>query len=101
MGLFYYRNLIQKITTQILNCTNFYQERNCRYYYNVEKGTILEPYDKKILANLSENCNIYCKLVLLLKLDTQAYYNMRIILGLDVNNYLGVTNLPEYVLSSL
>ena len=49
----------------------------------VEKGTILEPYDKKILAKLSENCNLYCKLVLFLKLDTQAYYNMRIILGYE------------------
>ena len=51
---------------------------------NVEKGTILEPYDKKILANLSKNCNIYCKLILLIKLDTQVYYNMRIILGLEI-----------------
>ena len=55
-----------------------------QYYYNgVEKGTNLEPYDKKILANLEDNCNIYCKLVLHLKLDTQAYYNMRLILGLE------------------
>ena len=49
----------------------------------VDEVTILEPNDKKILAKLSENCNLYCKLVLLLKLDTQAYYNMRIILGLE------------------
>ena len=49
----------------------------------VEKGTILEPYDKKILENLSKNCNIYSKLVLLIKLDTQAYYNMRMILGYE------------------
>ena len=53
-------------------------------FYGVEKGTILEPYDKKILANLSKNCNIYCKLVLLIKLDTQAYYNMRMVLGLEI-----------------
>ena len=50
----------------------------------VDKGTILEPYNKNILAKLDDNCNIYCKLVLLLKLDTQAYYNMRIILGLEL-----------------
>ena len=49
----------------------------------VEKVTTLEPYDKRILANLAKNCNIYCKLVLLIKLDTQTYYNMRLILGLE------------------
>ena len=42
-----------------------------------------EPFDKKILAILGGNCNIYCKLVLFLKLDTQVYYNMRLILGLE------------------
>ena len=51
--------------------------------FNVEKGTNLEPYDKKILAKLSKNCNIYRKLVLLIKLDTQAYYNIRMALGLE------------------
>ena len=30
-----------------------------------------EPYDKKILAKFENNCNIYYRLVLLLKLDTQ------------------------------
>ena len=49
----------------------------------VEKGTILEPCNKKILANLEDNCNVYRKLVLLIKLDTQTYYNMRLILGLE------------------
>jgi hypothetical protein len=49
----------------------------------VEKVTTLEPCDKKILANLSKKYNIYCELVLLLKLDTHAYYNMRFILGLE------------------
>ena len=51
----------------------------------VEKVTTLEPYDKRILAKLDDNCNIYCKLVLLLKLDTQAYYNLRMVLGLEIN----------------
>ena len=51
----------------------------------VDKVTILEPDDKKILANLEGNCNIYQKLVLFLKLDTQAYYNMRMVLGLEIN----------------
>ena len=49
----------------------------------VDVVTILEPYDKKILAKLDGNCNIYRKLVLLTKLDTPTYYNMRIILGLE------------------
>ena len=53
----------------------------------VEKVTNVEPYDKKILAELNDNCNVYKKLVLLIKLDTQAYYNMRIILGLEVTDY--------------
>lgn len=52
--------------------------------YGVYEGTILEPYDKKILAKLDGNCNIYRKLLLLLKLDTQAYYNMRLILGYEI-----------------
>ena len=56
-----------------------------KLFNGVDGGTILEPYDKKILVNLSKNCNIYRKLVLLIKLDTQAYYNMRIILGLECN----------------
>ena len=32
---------------------------------------------------LDKNCNINCKLVLLIKLDIQAYYNMMVILGLE------------------
>ena len=51
----------------------------------VDVVTILEPYDKKILAKLDGNCNIYRKLILHMKLDTQAYYNLRIILGLEHN----------------
>ena len=51
--------------------------------FTVDKVTILEPNDKKILAKLEGNCNIYQKLVLFLKLDTQAYYNLRLILGLE------------------
>ena len=44
----------------------------------------MEPYDKKILAKLNDNCNIYLKLVLLLKLDIQTYYSMRMVLGYEV-----------------
>ena len=54
-------------------------------YNNVVKVPKQEPCDKNILANLSENCNIYCKLVLLLKLDTQVYYNIRFLLGYETN----------------
>jgi len=54
------------------------------YYNGVVKVPQQEPYDKKILANLDDNCNIYRKLVLLLKLDTQTYYNMRMVLGYEV-----------------
>lgn len=50
----------------------------------VEKVTNVEPCGKKILTKLDNNCNIYRKLFLLLKLDTQAYYNMKIILGVEV-----------------
>ena len=52
-------------------------------FYGVDGVTILEPNDKKILTKLSDNCNVYKRLVLLIKLDTQAYYNMRLILGLE------------------
>ena len=54
----------------------------------VEKVTILKPYDKNILAKLEGNCNIYRKLVLLIKLDTQMYYNMRVILGFETIQYI-------------
>ena len=66
-----------------LACKMLKQVQYDSLFLIVEKGTILEPYDKKILANLSKNCNIYCELVLLLKLDTQAYYNMRMVLGYE------------------
>ena len=49
----------------------------------VDEVTILEPNDKKILTKLNDNYNIYKKLVLLIKLDTQMYYNIRVILGLE------------------
>ena len=67
----------------VINFKGFARPRS-RNECVVEKVMTLEPYDKKILAKLSENCNLYCKLVLLLKLDTQAYYNMRIILGYEM-----------------
>ena len=55
---------------------------------NVDERTILEPCDKKILAKLAKNCNIYHRLILLMKLDTQSYYNLRLILGLECKTYL-------------
>ena len=51
--------------------------------FNVEKVTNVKPYNNKILAKLDDNYNIYRKLVLLLKLDTQVYYNLRIILSYE------------------
>ena len=50
---------------------------------NVARVPQQEHYDKKILQQLTNKCNIYYKLVLLLKLDTQTHYNIRIILGLE------------------
>ena len=49
---------------------------------NVVKVTNVEPYDKKIIANLGDKYNIFHRLILLIKLDTQTYYNIRMILGL-------------------
>ena len=70
----------------VLSPLNDYKKMGTRpiLFYGVEKGIILEPYDKKILAKLSDNCNVYKRLVLLIKLDTQAYYNMRMILGYEM-----------------
>ena len=57
-------------------------------YNNVDKVTILEPFDKKILANLTEKCNSFHKLILLMQLDTQTYYNIRIVLRLGVHSLI-------------
>lgn len=54
-------------------------------FKNVEKVTNVEPNDKEILSQIMRSDNIYRKLVLHLKFDTQAYYNIRIILGLDIS----------------
>lgn len=51
----------------------------------VVKVTTLEPFDKKIIANLGDKCNVYHKVVLVMKYSTQEYYNMRIVLGLEIN----------------
>lgn len=48
----------------------------------VVKVTTLEPFDKKIVAELGEKLNIYHKFVLVMKYSTQVYYNIRMILGL-------------------
>jgi hypothetical protein len=47
-------------------------------------GTIWEPNGKEIITNLGSKFNIYHKLILIMKLDTQTYYNIRMILGLKV-----------------
>ena len=52
---------------------------------NVDKVTILEPCDNKIITNLGNKYNIFHRLILLMKLDTQTYYNLKIILGLETN----------------
>ena len=48
---------------------------------NVDDVTILEPCDKKLIANLSKKHNIYHRIVSIMKQSTQEYYNMKIILG--------------------
>jgi len=43
----------------------------------------VEPFDKNIIANLGNKYNIFHRLILLMKLETQTYYNIRMILGLQ------------------
>ena len=56
---------------------------------NVDERTILEPKheptDNEILSQIMQSDNIYHKLILLMKLDTQTYYNIRMILGHSIN----------------
>ena len=52
-------------------------------FYGVDGVTILEPCDKKIITNLGNKYNIFHNLILLMKLDTQTYYNIRMALGLE------------------
>ena len=52
---------------------------------NVDDVTILEPKDKEIITNLGSKFNIYHKLILIMKLNTQTYYSIRMILGLSTN----------------
>ncbi len=47
---------------------------------NVVKAPQQEPYDKKIIANLSIKYNIFRRLILLMKLDIQTYYNLRMLI---------------------
>ena len=54
------------------------------FYNGVVKVTILEPFDKKIIANLGDEYNIFHRLILLMKLDTQTYYNIRMIIGYEI-----------------
>lgn len=51
---------------------------------NVVKVTTLEPFDKKIVAELGDKYNVYHKVVLVMKYSTQEYYNIRIVLRLDI-----------------
>lgn len=44
---------------------------------NVVKVPQQEPYDKKILAKLGNKCNIFHRLIILMKLDTQTCYNIQ------------------------
>lgn len=55
-----------------------------KHYKNgVVKVTTLEPFDKKIVAELGNKFNIYHRVVLLMKYPTQEYYNMRMPLRLE------------------
>lgn len=56
-----------------------------KYINGVNKVTVSEPCDKKTIANLGSKYNVYHRLVLLMKLNTQIYYNLRIILGYNIN----------------
>ena len=57
-----------------------------KFFINgVDGVTILEPSDKKIITNLGNKYNIFHRLILIMKLDTQTYYNLRIILRLETN----------------
>ncbi len=51
----------------------------------VVKVTSLEPFDKKIVAELGDKCNVYHKVVLVMKYSTQVYYNIRMVLGLEIS----------------
>ena len=50
---------------------------------NVEKVTILEPYDNETIPQKMLPNNIYHRIVYIMKQSTQEYYNMRIVLGLE------------------
>ncbi len=45
----------------------------------------LEPYDKDMLSQIMQSDNAYHSLILLMKLDTQTYYNIRMIIGYEVD----------------
>ena len=47
--------------------------------YNVDKVTILEPVDNGIVSQEILSNNIYHRIVHIMKLSTQEYYNMRTI----------------------
>ena len=53
----------------------------------VDEVTNMEPCDNEILSQIMQSDNIYHRLILLMKLDTQAYYNMRMVLGCEISNY--------------
>ena len=53
------------------------------YYLTiVDKVTILEPVDNGIVSQEILSNNIYHRIVHIMKLSTQEYYNMRTALGL-------------------
>lgn len=54
------------------------------FFNGVVKLTTLEPFDKKIVSELGSKFNIYHKVVLIMKQSMQEYYNMRIVLGLEI-----------------
>lgn len=47
--------------------------------YNVDKVTILGPIDNRIVSQETLSNNIYHRIVHIMKLSTQEYYNMRTI----------------------
>ena len=50
----------------------------------VDEVTILEPVDSAIVSQKMLPDNIYQRIVYIMKQSTQEYYNIRMVLGLEV-----------------
>ena len=63
-------------------------KKNLVLFLNVDEVTILEPFeqptDNEILSQMMSSDNLYHRIVSIMKQSTQEYYNMRMVLGLEV-----------------